>query len=251
MIIGRRILILAPHPDDEVVGCCAAILRARDRGARIFVAFLTDGVPPREQLWPWDRGLRKARVQVRRTESETAARQLGLEPVSWASRPSRTLKAHLATEIERISTLARAISADRIWTPAYEGGHEDHDATSFIASRIRDVCPVFEFSEYNFAGARVRSQEFFAPNGTELTLDLTDHERSVKRRTLAIYRSEKGSLAHVRTEHESFRPLAHYDYHRPPHAGRTFYQRWQWVPWHPRIDRCRPEELSRAVLAVG
>jgi LmbE family N-acetylglucosaminyl deacetylase len=28
-LAGRRILVLVPHPDDEVVGCAAAIGRAR------------------------------------------------------------------------------------------------------------------------------------------------------------------------------------------------------------------------------
>jgi LmbE family N-acetylglucosaminyl deacetylase len=27
-MIGRRVLILVPHPDDEIVGCGAAIARA-------------------------------------------------------------------------------------------------------------------------------------------------------------------------------------------------------------------------------
>ena len=32
-MIGRRILVLAPHPDDEVVGAGIALLRAQAAGA--------------------------------------------------------------------------------------------------------------------------------------------------------------------------------------------------------------------------
>ena len=42
-----RVLILAPHPDDEVVACGLATIRARAAGTPVFVLYLTSGVPPR------------------------------------------------------------------------------------------------------------------------------------------------------------------------------------------------------------
>src|SRR5205823_9796815 len=51
----RRILVLAPHPDDEIVACGIAALRARAAGAQVFVLYLTTGVPVRGVLWPWQR----------------------------------------------------------------------------------------------------------------------------------------------------------------------------------------------------
>jgi LmbE family N-acetylglucosaminyl deacetylase len=52
---GRRILVLVPHPDDEVVGVAAAIARARADGARLFALYLGHGCLSRETLWPWQR----------------------------------------------------------------------------------------------------------------------------------------------------------------------------------------------------
>jgi hypothetical protein len=43
------------------------------------------------------------------------------------------------------------------------------------------------------------------------------------------------------------RPLAAYDYGRRPHVGRCFYERFHWVPFHPRIDYCRPDEVCTAL----
>lgn len=55
-MFGNRILLLIPHPDDEVAGCCAAVGRARGARCRVFGLFLTDGVPDKRSLWPWQRG---------------------------------------------------------------------------------------------------------------------------------------------------------------------------------------------------
>ena len=40
---GERILILAPHPDDEAIGCAGLIQHALAQGARVRVGYLTNG----------------------------------------------------------------------------------------------------------------------------------------------------------------------------------------------------------------
>ena len=42
-IEGTRILVLAPHPDDEVFGCAGAIMRHVAAGDSVRVAVVTDG----------------------------------------------------------------------------------------------------------------------------------------------------------------------------------------------------------------
>ena len=75
-MFADTILVLVPHPDDEIVGAAAAIMRARARGARVLLANLTDGVPSRETLWPWRRKHHARLVATRRAEAEEAARLL-------------------------------------------------------------------------------------------------------------------------------------------------------------------------------
>ncbi|MFZ2640275.1 MAG: PIG-L family deacetylase, partial [Verrucomicrobiia bacterium] len=38
-----RVLILAPHPDDEIIGCAGVILHALKSGAAVKVVYLTNG----------------------------------------------------------------------------------------------------------------------------------------------------------------------------------------------------------------
>jgi LmbE family N-acetylglucosaminyl deacetylase len=237
----RRILVLAPHPDDEVVGCAVALRRAIAQGAAARVLFLTTGVPARGVLWPWQRRRHEAMVARRRAEAVAAARRLGIEIAGFEAWPTRTLKEHLADAERRVR--AAAAAAGEVWAPAWEGAHQDHDVASWIAARL--ARPVLEFAEYGFAGGVVRSNAF-AEGGGEIRL--TAEEAAWKRGLLALYASERGNLRHIRVEQEALRPLPRHDYARPPHEGRLFYQRFQWVPFrHPRIDFARPEEVCRAL----
>jgi len=246
-MFGSRILLLAPHPDDEVAGCCAAILRARAHGSSVSVLFLTTGVPSPQRLWPWDRPRYPARVDRRRQEARQVCAALGAEIACFSTVAARDLKHDLAGARNLIVEQSASCRADTLWVPAYEGGHPDHDLANFIASTLRENLPVWEYSEYNFYGSRVRSNEFLSRTGGEIELKLSDEERRFKKMLLEMYASERGSLNYLRTEREVFRPLAGYDYSRPPHQGTLFYRRFAWAAFHPRVNHVRPAEVSRAI----
>jgi LmbE family N-acetylglucosaminyl deacetylase len=242
----KRILLLVPHPDDEVVGCAAAIARGRGQGMHFLAAYLTTGLPAAEDAWPWRRRRHHDRVARRRDEALDVAHSMGIEPLAFSPCPSRQLRAHLAEARLLITMLIAHHSIDGLWVPAYEGGHQDHDAANFLASTLAPSLPVVEFAEYT-AWPRVRSQTFPNSTGLETIFRLDPMEAANKAALLSLYQSERGNLRHVRCEQETLRPLPHYDYRRPPHPGRLFYQRFQWIPLrHPRVDFTSPAEVCRA-----
>jgi LmbE family N-acetylglucosaminyl deacetylase len=248
---GASILILAPHPDDEVVGCAAAIGRAQAAGAQVSVLFLTHGCVERQAMWPWARGRYAEVVARRRAEAEGACAQLGVAIAGVSERPARHLWRELAAAEVEVRRAIGQTGADQLWAPAFEGGNPDHDGASAIASRLAAAAlSVLEFAEYNLAGGRPRSHAFPRPNGTETLLALSPAEQAAKRRALALYASERGNLGYVSTERETFRPLAAYDYGRPPHAGQLWYARFQWVPFrHPQVDFTDPHDVYAAIAA--
>ncbi len=245
-----RILVLVPHPDDEVVGCAVAIRRAVADGHKVFALYLTTGVPAARALWPWQRPGYAARIARRRKEAEEVAQILGLTPLAFQPWPSRTLKEHIGEAIVLIRNAVDDLMIDELWVPAWEGAHQDHDTANFIAAQLRTLCPISEFAEYNFAGGTVRSCQFAMSNGTERVLAFADGEQRWKTALLtATYWSERDNLAHCQAGQESLRPLPAYDYTQAPHEGRLFYARFQWVPFrHPRVD-FDPPDTVRAVLA--
>jgi LmbE family N-acetylglucosaminyl deacetylase len=244
---GPNILVLAPHPDDEIVGCGAAIARALAAGSRVRVLYLTTGVPRR--LWPWQSYER--RVEDRRREAEAVREQVGFEAGAALRVPSRGLKDALDEARAAVAQAASTVADPVLWVPAFEGGHQDHDSANVLASLFKPRLAVFEFSEYNNARGRTRSQEFPKAHGDEIRLTLSEAEAAEKRRLLALYASERGNLLHIRAGRETFRPLPTHDYSRKPHEGTLFYERFQWVPYHPRVDPCPGEEVCARLAAYA
>jgi LmbE family N-acetylglucosaminyl deacetylase len=245
---ARRILILAPHPDDEIVGCGIAALRARASGARVFVLHLTTGVPERAALWAWQRPRCAARVARRRVEARRAAALLGLETIGFRDTPSRLLRFDLDRAAAELDAALAGCAAEALWVAAFEGGHQDHDAANALAASVRHRLPVWEFAAYNFAGGRIRSNRFAVRRGGEVAIEATAPEAARKRRALACYRSERGNLGHIGVAHESARPLPAHDYAAAPHPGRLFRERFHWVPFHhPRIDFAPSAEVYRDI----
>jgi LmbE family N-acetylglucosaminyl deacetylase len=250
-MFGSRILLLAPHPDDEVAGCCAAIGRARAQGSSVFVLFLTTGVPSPQRHWPWNRARHPARVDRRRREARRVCGELGVEVVHFSPVASRELKDYLGAARDLVMQQSAACRADTLWAPAYEGGHPDHDVANFVASTLRNNVAVWEYAEYNLYGGRVRTNEFFARTGEEQELILSEEEQRFKKALLTMYASERGNLGYLRAEREMFRPLADYDYSGPPHPGVLFYRRFAWAAFHPRVNQVRPSEVARAIAEFG
>jgi hypothetical protein len=139
---------------------------------------------------------------------------------------------------------------DQLWVPAYEGGNPDHDGLNALGQLFTGQLSVLEFAEYNFFEGKTGAQTFPYPNGAETIIALTDAERARKRELLKLYASEQNNLFFVGVERECFRPLASYDYSRPPHPGMLWYERFRWVPFrHPRVDFTPSAEVSAAICA--
>ncbi len=247
-MFGKRILLLVPHPDDEVVACAAAIGRAQQQGAEIFACYLTHGCIARETLWPWQRKHHDQYVATRCTEAEHVAALLNITPVGWSSRPARHLWQNLPVIHEEVKQTIVTHNIDQFWVPAYEGGNADHDGLNALAQKFTKSVSILEFAEYNFYQGRTHSQAFPYPNGTEHILTLTPEECAKKRTALKLYASERSNLNYVDVTREAFRPLAQYNYSQPPHPGTLWYARFQWVPFrHPRVDFTNPADVSHVI----
>jgi len=85
----HSILVLAAHPDDEVLGCGGTIAKFADEGAKVHVAFLADGVLAREG----GAVSHVAALGTRRAAAQKACGILGVASLSFGDFPDNRMDA--------------------------------------------------------------------------------------------------------------------------------------------------------------
>lgn len=121
---GLRCLVIAPHPDDETIGCGATIARKRAAGTDVWVAVVTDGRHSHrsEQIPP----LRLA--ELRAAESRAACQLLGVDEtrVLFLGFEEDTLDRCLGEVAKAISGLLDDLQPDEVLTTSGHDWNADH-----------------------------------------------------------------------------------------------------------------------------
>ena len=117
-----NVLVVAPHPDDEAIGCGGAICLHVARGDRVTAVFLTSGELglkhlPRDEAW-----------HVRESEARSAADVLGLANLTYLRSPDWTLGEHVEETATHLQPLLSAENPDVIYLPHPGDAHPDHHA---------------------------------------------------------------------------------------------------------------------------
>jgi LmbE family N-acetylglucosaminyl deacetylase len=224
-------LVLAAHPDDEVIMCGALMQKMQ----KAVIIFSTDGAPRHEGFWR-KYGSRQAYADVRREEARLALDAVTACPVFLADRvdggiADQELFRSLPAAIAAVEKIAASVEPNCILTPAYEGGHPDHDAACFMGWVVgqRSSVPVWEAPLYHRrADGASAPQTFPELAGTEVELRAERGTLQKKIEMLRAYKSQGLVLDGFRPDVESFRPLASYDFTRPPLPWKLNYEHWGW-----------------------
>ena len=130
---GTRVIVVAPHPDDEILTCGALLQLVAARGDAPLIVAVTDGEAshPGSPAWPPER-LRQARTD----ETDAALAHLGIDA-------DRVRRLHIpdggvtaaAPELER--QLAAIIApGDIVITTWRFDGHPDHESTALACGAV-------------------------------------------------------------------------------------------------------------------
>jgi len=184
---AERLLILAPHPDDEVLGCGGTLALAAARGARTLVVVVFDGAAGD----PGRKFPREDYVARRRREARAGGRRLGVGEYRFWNRP----EGHRAPEHEidrgaaRLARLVEDWRPDLVLAPWSGDAQGDHQSVARAVERWLEAgpvpCPVWGFEVWSplvpdalvdVSGVWRAKQEALAEHRTQLAYgDLPGH----------------------------------------------------------------------------
>jgi LmbE family N-acetylglucosaminyl deacetylase len=163
-------LVIAPHPDDEVLGCGGTIARCAAAGTTVHVAIVTTGRSPRFD---------EESVTRVRAEAEKAHTLLGVAEAHFLDLPAAELDGVTHAELnEAIGGLVNRVRPKTLFLPFVGDIHLDHQLvfrSAMVAARPRsDYYPqrllAYEtLSETNWAAPYL--DPAFQPN---FYMDITD-----------------------------------------------------------------------------
>lgn len=192
---GRGIVVVAPHPDDESLGCGGLIALARRGGHCVRLVVVSDGCGshPGSQSYP-PPSLRA----LRERETIDAGSHLGLAPSAIrflrlpdAGVPARGAVAQGAADA--IGAAAAAIDAGTIFVTWRHDPHCDHGAAAAIVDLVRAQRPGIRVLAYPVWGWTLPGDRDIGEPGIGLRLDVSAVQ-SIKRRAVSAHRSQTTDL---------------------------------------------------------
>lgn len=135
--MSKSNLIIAPHPDDEVLGCGGTIRKLSEMGEEVYVLVVTRG---KKEMYSEDLILNV------RNEAKNAHRILGVTETRFFDFPAPDLDMVSLAEISvAISEVIREYNIETIYLPHYGDIHHDHRVVfqaGLVAARPVNGIPV-------------------------------------------------------------------------------------------------------------
>jgi LmbE family N-acetylglucosaminyl deacetylase len=198
----NKTLVIAPHPDDEVLGCGGTLLRRKARGAEVAWLIVTS---ISEQA-----GCPVERVQQREVEIDRVAELFCFDQVFNLRVPTKQLdQLPMADLTAKVAAVFASFLPDEVLVPNGSDIHSDHRVTFDVAAScckwfrqpsVRRVLAYETMSETDFS---LVADSAFHPN---CFVDISEFlERKLE--ILAVYSSEVGVFPFPRSI-EAIRALA-------------------------------------------
>lgn len=180
-----NVLVIAPHPDDEVLGCGGIIAKRSKAGDTVWVCIVSEGKPVMYS---------EEFIRNEETEMQNAHKKLGVAHAITLHFPSAMLDAVPQRQInDKLSEVVEMAKPDEVFIPHHGDIHRDHQIVADAAmvalrpngkNKVRRILAYETMSEtdWNIPNA----QNAFIPNVFE---DIGDFVVQ-KTEALMMYRSQ-------------------------------------------------------------
>ena len=197
--MNRNILVVAAHPDDELLGCAGTIAWHVNRGDKVHILIIAEGATSRADT-EVNQNLENELVNLK-TSAEQASRILGSDSLSFAGLPDNKLDTIPLLDIVKIiEKKSKAISPEIVYTHHSGDLNIDHKLvsqavlTAFRPQPSSTVKNIYAFETVSSTEWGNDPQIFVPTRFVNITNFLDK-----KREALLCYSNEMRQFPHVRS----------------------------------------------------
>jgi LmbE family N-acetylglucosaminyl deacetylase len=176
--VAHDVLVIAPHPDDESIGCGGAVCLHRERGDAVRVVFLTSG----------ERGVAGAPAdaarRLREAEAAAALAVLDVSRMDFLRLPDLGVAENVAAGARRLHEILAGRPPDVVYLPHPGEAHPDH------AAALPLVRAAFSSIAGGAARPELRGYEVWTPMGAYDWPEDVGRHMARKLRAVRCYRSQ-------------------------------------------------------------
>jgi len=193
-------LVIAAHPDDEVLGCGGTIARRAQEGERVYIAILGEGITSR---YGQREDADSALLTALHRKSEAVAKLLGAQDLLMSKLPDNRFDSiNLLDVVKIIEGLVERLKPSVVFTQHGGDLNIDHSVTfraTLTATRPMPGCPVRALYSYEVASSSEWAFQQFAPVfQPNVFVDISDTlERKIQ--AMQAYESEAREFPHPRS----------------------------------------------------
>lgn len=205
----RNVLIVAAHPDDELLGVGGTVRRLTNEGVCVRAVILAEGLTSRGDKRT---DTSQSELEELKKDACAAAKEVGYMSIDFCGFPDNRMdEADLLDVIKVISRFVEKYRPDTIFTHHHGDLNIDHQRTCeavLTACRpVGDYCVerIYAFETPSSTEWNYRYDEPFCPN---VFFDVTD-TLEAKIRGMACYRTESAEYPHPRSG-KALRALGQY-----------------------------------------
>jgi LmbE family N-acetylglucosaminyl deacetylase len=196
----KKILCVAAHPDDEVLGCGGTLAKFAREGAHIRTVIVAEGITSRSTKRSTTKSSRE--LDLLRKQTEAAAKILGVKGVDFLQLPDNRLDSlDLLDVIKPLESIIAKFKPNMVFTHFAGDLNVDHQIVNKAVLTACRPLPgssiekIFEFEVLSSTGWSSLSGPQFTP---QVSVDISKFLVQ-KERALEIYQGEMRPFPHARS----------------------------------------------------
>lgn len=196
----KKVLVVAAHPDDELLGCGGAILYHKKKGDKVHIVIVSEGITSRDD----ERNLEKNKLKLKQLKNSTVNifKKIGIKDVSFLDFADNRLDSYdLLDIVKPIESKINFFKPDIVYTHYAGDLNIDHQIVNravLIASRPKPgkiINKIYAFEVLSSTNWSFNKKNSFQPN---FFLDISKFIKK-KKYLLKFYKSEMEQWPHSRS----------------------------------------------------